>query len=219
MKTASTSLLSRRGNTRSLSAGWRPTFLPHRPSLAINDDSDLIPEVSVGEKYGARILAMIAVSFTLLTLVVVSTWLMLVSTISATPRVDNNILLVQRAAWNTGQAPMGEFAFAVPNAATSAGARIGEAVRGYPEGRVVQIAAQPGTDRMIADNGNLVVGNLDLGIRAPKALPGTYADYLGVCIAGSCVPGEVVALSPADVVGKVSGVLGSDGFRDLTRTQ
>lgn len=190
----------------------------HRPTLAINDvEVDTAPELSVGEKYGSRVLASIAVLFTVLAVVFVGVWAMLVSTISATPRIDNNILLVQRAAWVQGQADMGQIAFVVPNAATSAGPRLAEAISGYAGGMVVEIAAQPGQARSVGVNGNLIVENFDLGVRAPETLPGTIDDYLAVCVSGECPRGNIIAVPVADVVGKVSGVLGSDGFRDFTR--
>lgn len=200
-----------------MSAGWRPSWGVHKPTLAINSLEDLkVAEPSMGEKYGARVLSSIALTFTLFTVVLISTWAMLVSTISATPRIDNNFLLVQRAAWTEGQAPIGAIAFTVPQAATSAGPRLVEAVGGYSGGMLVEIAAPPAADTRVADNGNLVVDDLDLGIRAPESLPGSAYDYLAVCVSGDCTPGRLIAVEPSDVVGKVSGVLGSDGFRDFT---
>lgn len=202
----------------SLSAGWRPSFSVRRPALAINDvEVDNAPEVSLGEKYASRILATIAVLFTVLSVVFVGVWAMLVSTISATPRIDNNILLVQRAAWVEGQADIGQIAFAVPGAQTSAGSRLVEAISGYQGGMIIEIAAQPGQVRTIGPNGNLIVEKFDLGVKAPSVLPGTDEDYLAVCVAGDCPQATIIAVPVSDVVGKVSGVLGSDGFRDFTR--
>lgn len=217
MKSAATLSKSSKG-TPALSAGWRPSFSVSRPSLAINDvELDQAPEVSIGEKYASRVLATIAILFTVLSVVFVGVWAMLVSTISATPRIDNNILLVQRAAWVEGEADIGQIAFAVPGAETSAGSRLVEAISGYQGGMVVEIAAQPGQARSIGANGNLIVEKFDLGVKAPSVLPGTDADYLAVCVAGSCPKATIIALPVSDVVGKVSGVLGSDGFRDFTR--
>lgn len=218
MKTATAPNIRRNNSRPNLAARWRPYLDLRQPRLAIDEDEVLAADdVTVGEKYGSRILSIIASLFAILALIFVGVWVIIISTISATPQIDNNILLVQRAAWGVGQADIGQIAFTVPNAATSAGPRIVEAFTGYQGGMVVEIAAKPGQIRDTGSNGNLIVDNFDLGIKAPAVIPGTRDDYLAVCVAGQCQQGTVISISVSDVVGKISGVLGNDGFRDLTR--
>lgn len=149
-------------------------------------------------------------------------WAAAVTTIAATPVLDERVLLVQRGAWTQGLAPAGSLAAVLPSTpARDAAGRLGEALGGYPGLAVVAIRTAPFTPVTVAADGTVTADGRPLPGTAPAGVTsGRLPDaYLASCVAGACETGQLLLVPTSTVLGQAHGTAWFDGYLPLTDSQ
>jgi hypothetical protein len=140
-----------------------------------------------------------------------SVWLILVSTVAATPKMADDILIIDRNAWSKGGAEAGDIAYVSQANGQSAIDKVLAHLSGeINNGEIVRIIATPLDYVNTNVEGYIVVNGLPTRYPSDiiidrKQLGDTY---LSECLEGSCgIPGTLYEIPITNVLGSVEGIL------------
>ena len=148
------------------------------------------------------------------------TYVVLATTVFVALRADNNTVGVMRNTFPVGQAPADALVYvSSANIDPTLLGRAKQAVFGVPAGSVVQIVAGPAG--VIATNkaGFVTVNSHPTPYAAKVTTQTLLGNYVAICVAGACAPGEPVLVGESNIVGEVRGYLGLDGLKDVEGIQ
>lgn len=142
---------------------------------------------------------------------VLSAWLILISTVTATPTLNERIIVVDRSAWNMGGGEFGDIGYVSDSNSLDFIDKIVAHISGdINDGAIVRILGTPldyvntNVDGVLIINGNLTEISSDKIIDR-KQLGDTY---IVECLEGSCgIPGTLYELPIENMIGAVEGIL------------
>jgi hypothetical protein len=142
----------------------------------------------------------------LFVLVAAAAWFLLASTVMATPKIGDDVWVVQRAAWVEGKAPAG--ALVVANGQpvrVEILERMSETVTGYPDGFVAELVAPANAEIAVSEDGFLIVDGDQTTILAPDLTDARELgqNYFASCVTGACgEPGTLFEIPVSHVLGQ-----------------
>lgn len=154
--------------------------------------------------------ALLSLIFALLVALLV-TWLILISTVAATPNINGQTLIVDRNSWSEGGAEPGDISYASAANSKNLLEKIKFHITGeINNGATIKIVATPldyvntNLDGRVVVNGTRTLYSSDIIIDR-KQLGDTY---LAECLEGSCgIPGTLYEIPIANAIGSVEGIL------------
>jgi hypothetical protein len=141
------------------------------------------------------------------------TYVVLATTVFVALRADGNTVGVMRNTFPVGQAPTDAIVYVSSETIdhTLLG-RAKQAVFGVPAGSVVQIVAGPAGIIATNKDGRVVVNGNPTEYTADVTKQTLMGNYVAICVAGACTPGDPVLVGEANIVGEARGYLGLSGL-------
>jgi hypothetical protein len=173
-----------------------------------------------GEGIGKGVLKLLRALLALLLALVftlVLSWFVLISTISATPKLGNDYLLVDRNAWGLGSAEPGSIAFSTTANQYGLIEKIVYHFDGsMDDGSAVEIIAGP-LDLVSTNlDGVLVVNGEASSYPSDKIIDRKQLGdtYIALCLEGSCgLPGTLVEIPIQNAIGEIAGTIKVSGLQ------
>jgi hypothetical protein len=154
----------------------------------------------------------IVVAFTLL-----FSWVILVSTVAATPNVNGKALFVDRNAWGLGAAPDKTLAYVTEFSDYGLINKFIYHVSGdISEGSVVVILARPLDTIATNIDGKLFINDVATSYTSDSIIERKQLgnSYVISCLEGSCgKPGGITEIPMEQAIGEVSGVITASGIK------
>jgi hypothetical protein len=152
-----------------------------------------------------------------LLLTLVLSWFILIGTISATPKLGNDYILVDRNAWGLGSADAGRIAFSTEANKYGLLEKILYHFDGSMEqGSAVRIVAGP-LDLVSTNlDGFLVVNDKASSYPSDKIIDRKQLGdtYIAVCLEGSCgLPGTLIEIPIQNAIGEIAGTIKVSGLQ------
>lgn len=144
------------------------------------------------------------------------TYVVLATTVFVALRADGHTVGVMRNTFPVGQAPADAIVYVGSNSVepTLLG-RAKQAVFGVQAGSVVQIVAGPAGVMGTNKDGYITVNGQPTTYQGQVTRQTLIGDYVAICIAGACTPGDPVLVGESNIVGEVRGYLGLDGLTQV----
>lgn len=154
--------------------------------------------------------------------VAAASWLILIGTVLATPKIDGQTYVVQRAAWPESQAPAGVIALSLdsPVRRDMAG-RFSLNLNNEGNPAIVRIVGGPNAYvRTDAQNRILVNDNATNAVSpTPIENHNIGTSYIAICLLGPCgTPGSPLEIPVDQVLGKVLGTPSLTGIKPISDT-
>lgn len=157
-------------------------------------------------------------AFTLAILFTISfSWVILVSTVAATPTVNNQVLFVDRNAWGLGAAPDGSLAYVTEFSDYGLINKFTYHISGeISEGSVVTIVARPLDTIATTAEGLLFVNGVATSYMSDNVIERKQLgnSYIISCLEGSCgTPGNLIEIPMEQAIGEITGIITASGLK------
>lgn len=167
------------------------------------------PTEPIAKRATRSIVAFVVMGLTMLFL----TYVVLATTVFVALRADGNTVGVMRSTFPVGQAPADAIVYVSSETIdhTLLG-RAKQAVFGVPAGSVVQIVAGPAGNVATNKDGHITVNGQPSAYTADVTKQTLLGNYVAICVAGACTPGDPVLVGQGNIVGEARGYLGLNGL-------
>jgi hypothetical protein len=159
---------------------------------------------------------MLAVFFTLFV-----SWIILVSTIAATPKLGDNYLFVDRNSWGLGSAKEGSVGYATSQNSFGLLDKLAYHITGsINNGSSVEIVAGPLDVISYNTEGTLTINGVPTIYQSDKNIDRKQLgdSYIVICLEGSCgIPGTLLEVPIQDVIGEITGIIKISGLDPYER--
>lgn len=156
----------------------------------------------------------------LLSFVGIASWIILIGTVLATPKIENERFIVQRAAWPESQAPANALALMLNEPVDrSIAGRYKLNIEGAGSPAIIRILAGPGAKVRTDENLRIIIN--ESGTNAislsPIANHNIGNNYIATCLRGPCgLPGTPLEVPVNQVLGKVLGTPSLTGIKPVS---
>jgi hypothetical protein len=162
--------------------------------------------------FRALLSLLLAILFTLFI-----SWIILVSTIAATPKLGDDYLFVDRNSWGLGSAQPGSVGYATEANNFGLLEKLGYHITGsINNGSSVEIVAGPLDVISYSIDGTLTINGSPTAYQSDKNIDRKQLgdSYIAVCLEGSCgIPGTLLEVPINDVIGEITGIIKISGLQ------
>lgn len=177
-----------------------------------------------GDTIGTGLMKLIKAALSLILAVLLTTstsWLILVSTIAATPKLGENYLFIDRNAWGLGSAEVGSLGYSTEANLYGLFEKVGYHITGaFGDGSAIEIVAGPLDIISTKIDGTLMVNGSPTSHQSDKIIDRKQLgdNYIAICLEGSCgIPGTLLEIPIENVIGEISGIIKISGLDPYER--
>jgi hypothetical protein len=144
-------------------------------------------------------------------------WIILISTVAATPSINDKVLFVDRNAWGLGAATDGSLAYVTSNSDYGILDKFMYHISGdISDGFIARIVARPLDNVATTIDGLLFVNGIATDYTSDNIIERKQLgnSYIISCLEGSCgIPGTLIEIPMEQAIGEVTGIITISGIK------
>lgn len=148
-------------------------------------------------------------------------WIILISTVAATPNINNKVLFVDRNAWGLGAATDGSLAYVTSNSDYGILDKFTYHISGdISDGFIARIVARPLDNVATTIDGLLFVNGMATDYTSDSIIERKQLgnSYIISCLEGSCgIPGTLIEIPMEQAIGEVAGIITISGIKSYVQ--